>query len=107
MLDQKDTVITTQACSKLHSNVTIINTYYRPPSIIKSKKTLLEYQGLLTDAFVTCYRHGITYTDLILSMKSDLKKKCDYNLQLLSGRHMLTNQPNMLTEFCKIIEFDS
>ena len=102
-VDQKGTLITGNIYPKLLANVIIINSQNAPLPIIINKHSLYEYQGALVAAFIASYKHNITYNDLILSMRLWFENKKYFpNLQLLTGRHILTENICILSEFLHI-----
>ena len=104
-LDNKDTKITNNICPKLSSQVTLISACKDDQLGSKvndsiKKKSLMDYQGAMTAAFINNYKHGITYTELINLMRLWIKQRNYIQIpQLSTGRHILTSGPFLLSEF--------
>jgi len=59
-----------------------------------------EYQGAMTAAFISNYKNGITYEELIIIMRSWLKKKKFTQIpQLSSGQYLNTKNNFLLCNF--------
>ena len=106
MVDKKDTYKIYGNMRQTHCEVIMISgcrdSQTSADAYLKDKQEggKYEYQGAMTAAFISNYKNGITYEELIIIMRSWLKKKKFTQIpQLSSGQYLNTKNNFLLCNF--------
>lgn len=108
-VDSKDTMVTYNNYPIMDANIVTIsgcrdNQTSADTNLPDQKTKIIESQGAMTAAFITCYKRDSTYKNIINNMRTWLKQKKYMQIpQLSSSKPILTNSLFMLSNFASIV----